>query len=156
MLLKQKSNVNAMVTLNPTSKQLPTYIMSEMIRVIFVKDILFCMKSNCCIVKAWLWGWRLTYLECGSTLEQLPCTSLSLHSLWVWSSSQIKLENLLRSIADWRFFFQLTLCTYSVSIVVFSLAPALGALIGILLTELSYNCEVQERIDLPLQILQGN
>ena len=53
-------------------------------------------------------------------------------------------------------FFQLTLCTYSVSIVVFSLAPALGALIGILLTELSYNCEVQERIDLPLQILQGN
>ena len=80
------------------------HIMSEMIIVIFVKDILICMKSNCCIVKAWLWGWRLTYLECGSTLEQLPCTSLSLHSLWVWSSSQIKLENLIRSIVDWKCF----------------------------------------------------
>ena len=50
---------------------------------------------------------------------------------------------------------KLTLCTYSISIIVFSLAPALGALIGILLTELSFDSGFQERIDLPLQILQG-
>ena len=50
---------------------------------------------------------------------------------------------------------KLTLCTYSISIIVFSLAPALGALIGILLTELSFDSHFQQRIDLPLQILQG-
>ena len=50
---------------------------------------------------------------------------------------------------------KLNLLTYTISIVVFSIAPALGALIGILLTELSFDCSVQQRIDLPLQILQG-
>ena len=50
---------------------------------------------------------------------------------------------------------RLNMMTYTISIVVFSIAPALGALIGILLTELSFDCSAQERIDLPLQILQG-
>jgi len=50
---------------------------------------------------------------------------------------------------------KLSIWTYSISIIVFSLAPAFGAVIGILLTEISYNCALQERIDLPLQILQG-
>ena len=50
---------------------------------------------------------------------------------------------------------QLNLLTYTISIVVFSIAPALGALIGILLTELSFDCTFQTKIDLPLQILQG-
>ena len=50
---------------------------------------------------------------------------------------------------------KLNLATYTISIVVFSIAPALGALIGILLTELSSDCSVESSIDLPLQILQG-
>ena len=50
---------------------------------------------------------------------------------------------------------KLNILTYTISIVVFSIAPALGALIGILLTELSFDCTFQTKIDLPLQILQG-
>jgi len=38
---------------------------------------------------------------------------------------------------------------------VFSLAPALGATIGILLTELSFTADIETRIELPLQILQA-
>ena len=41
---------------------------------------------------------------------------------------------------------------YSLSILVFSLAPAAGAAVGITLTELSFD---PESIDLPLQIMQG-
>jgi len=41
---------------------------------------------------------------------------------------------------------------YSISIIVFSVAPAAGSVIGIVLTELSFD---SEEIDLPLQILQG-
>ena len=50
---------------------------------------------------------------------------------------------------------KLNVATYTISIVVFSIAPALGALIGILLTELSFDCTFQTKIDLPLQVLQG-
>ena len=41
------------------------------------------------------------------------------------------------------------------SVIVFSLAPALGATIGILLTELSFTADIEARIELPLQILQA-
>lgn len=50
---------------------------------------------------------------------------------------------------------KLSLWSYSISIVVFSLAPALGSIVGILLTELSFDSSIESRIDLPLQILQG-
>jgi len=50
---------------------------------------------------------------------------------------------------------KLSLFMYSISIVVFSLAPAVGSTVGILLTELSFDSSIESKIDLPLQILQG-
>jgi len=45
---------------------------------------------------------------------------------------------------------------YCISIVVFSLAPALGSAIGIILTEAwGSDTQVTDQIDLPLQVLQG-
>jgi len=45
---------------------------------------------------------------------------------------------------------------YCISIVVFSLAPALGSAVGIILTEAwGSDSQVTDQIDLPLQILQG-
>jgi len=41
---------------------------------------------------------------------------------------------------------------YNISIIVFSLAPALGVVIGIMLTELTYSATIN---DLPIQLLQG-
>lgn len=45
-----------------------------------------------------------------------------------------------------------SLLMFSISIIVFSLAPAVGSVVGIVLTEMSYDSQT---IDLPLQILQG-
>jgi len=45
-----------------------------------------------------------------------------------------------------------SLLMFSISIIVFSLAPAVGSVVGIVLTEMSYDAQ---KIDLPLQILQG-
>ena len=50
---------------------------------------------------------------------------------------------------------QLTSWSYCVSLSMFSLAPALGSLVGILLTEAASSCAVRARGDLPVQILQG-
>ena len=50
---------------------------------------------------------------------------------------------------------QLTSWSYCVSLSLFSLAPALGSLVGILLTEAASSCAVRARGDLPVQILQG-
>jgi len=51
---------------------------------------------------------------------------------------------------------KVSLLMYTISIVVFSLAPALGSAIGIVLTSAwGGDAEVTARIDLPLQILQG-
>lgn len=47
---------------------------------------------------------------------------------------------------------KVTVLMYCISIIVFSLAPALGSTIGIILTEMSLE---SSSIDLPLQILQG-
>ena len=49
---------------------------------------------------------------------------------------------------------QLTSWSYCVSLSLFSLAPALGSLAGILLTEAASSCAVRAR-ELPVQILQG-
>ena len=50
---------------------------------------------------------------------------------------------------------QLTSWSYCVSLSVFSLAPALGSLAGILLTEAASSCAVRAGGELPVQILQG-
>lgn len=51
---------------------------------------------------------------------------------------------------------KVSLLMYCISIIVFSLAPALGSAIGIVLTEAwGADTDVAGRIDLPLQILQG-
>eukprot|EP00090_Calanus_glacialis_P009153 TRINITY_DN17525_c0_g1_i1.p1 TRINITY_DN17525_c0_g1~~TRINITY_DN17525_c0_g1_i1.p1 ORF type:complete len:339 (-),score=68.34 TRINITY_DN17525_c0_g1_i1:97-1113(-) len=47
---------------------------------------------------------------------------------------------------------KVSMMMFSISIIVFSFAPAVGSAIGIVLTELSFD---SEKIDLPLQILQG-
>jgi len=49
---------------------------------------------------------------------------------------------------------KLCLSTYSISIMVFSLAPAIGSFTGIFLTEL-LDTSIESKINLPLQILQG-
>lgn len=51
---------------------------------------------------------------------------------------------------------KVSLLMYCISIVVFSLAPALGSAIGIILTEgWGSDSQVTDQIDLPLQVLQG-
>lgn len=51
---------------------------------------------------------------------------------------------------------KVSLLMYCISIIVFSLAPALGSAIGIILTEAwGSDSQVTDQIDLPLQVLQG-